>query len=677
MLAVRGLQVTFSTEQGAVHSVNDVSFDVRRDEVLGIVGESGSGKTTTANAMLGLLPEGTATSGEVRFGGRNLLALDEAELTSIRGAHIGSVPQDALAALNPVRRIGDQIAEAITAHDRKLSGPQVRDRVHDLLDQVGIPDPAGVARRHPHELSGGMRQRVVIAIAIANDPDVLIADEPTSALDVTVQAQVLQVLTEIRRRRRAALVLITHDLGILAGLADRVAVMYAGRVVEIGDVRTVFDRSAHPYTRRLLESLPRPDRARPGARLAGIAGHPPSMLALPSGCAFHPRCPDAVGPEPCATIVPPLRAMAVPRHASACHFGEALEVAAPKGHGEPVTAAAPDSPVLLEVEHLVKHFRRPSGRWRRWGRWSGPGRDVHAVCDVSFDLRRGETLGLAGESGCGKTTTARLVLNLLPATAGAVRFAGDDIFGLDARRMRAVRRRMQVVFQDPFASLNPRKTAGSIVAAPLRVHGLYRDGGRARVAALLEMTGLDPRDAARFPHEFSGGQRQRIGIARALALEPDLVVLDEPLSALDVSVRAGIVNLLQDLQDQLGLAYLFISHDLSVLRHVAHRVAVMYLGKIVEIGPRDDVFDRPGHPYTQALLSAAPVPEPDVERGRRKIVLAGERPDPADPPSGCRFRTRCWKAAAICADEEPALVDRGQGHPVACHFADAPPVDVA
>ena len=631
-----------------------MSFEVHENEVLAVVGESGSGKTVTMLAAMGLLPPTATVSGSIVFEGRDLLGLSERELNRLRGRRLAIVFQEALAALNPVQRVGDQIAESITIHDSSLPRARVRQRTVELLDLVGIADAGARARSYPHELSGGMKQRVVIAMAMANDPAVLIADEPTTALDVTVQAQVLEVLRNIQQRTRTAVVLVTHDLGIVAGLADRVAVMYAGRLVESAGVREVFSTPSHPYTQGLLASLPRVDRSPAGGRLTGIAGNPPSPTAPPSGCAFHPRCPHARLSDPCATVVPELRGLPGGGEA-ACHLAGEIRPRAPSGSG--TRSARPSGDVVLEVKELVKHF--PARR----------GTEVHAVCGVSFHVRAAETLGLVGESGCGKTTTARLILNLLPASGGSVFYAGENVLRSRGRAMRDLRRHMQVVFQDPYASLNPRRSVGSIIAAPLRVHGLYGRSGAARVAELLEMTGLEPGHASRFPHEFSGGQRQRIGIARALALEPELVVLDEPVSALDVSVRAGIVDLLQDLQERLGLAYLFIAHDLAVVGHIADRVAVMYLGKIVETGSRDDVFGRPSHPYTQALLSAVPVPDPDRESSRRRIVLGGELPSATSPPSGCRFRTRCWKAEDICAEDEPALIDRGQGHPVACHFA--------
>ncbi len=624
--------------------------------MLAVVGESGSGKTVTMLAAMGLLPPTATVSGSIVFDGRNLLGLPERELNRLRGRRLAIVFQEALAALNPVQRVGDQIAESITTHDPRLPRARVRDRTAELLDLVGIADAGARARSYPHELSGGMKQRVVIAMAMANDPDVLIADEPTTALDVTVQAQVLEVLRGVQQRTRTAIVLVTHDLGIVAGLADRVAVMYAGRLVETAGVRQVFAAPSHPYTRGLLASLPRVDRSHAGGRLTGIAGNPPSLTALPSGCAFHPRCAYARLPDPCATVVPDLRGLPGGGDTASTSPRSFLRTRVlALGHATGALAGRRRP----RGEELVKHF--PARR----------GAEVHAVCGVSFDVRAGETLGLVGESGCGKTTTARLILNLLPATAGSVSYAGHDVLSARGRAMRDLRRHMQVVFQDPYASLNPRRSVGSIIAAPLRVHGLYGRSGADRVAELLALTGLEANHASRFPHEFSGGQRQRIGIARALALEPELVVLDEPVSALDVSVRAGIVDLLQDLQERLGLAYLFIAHDLAVVGHIADRVAVMYLGRIVETGSRDDVFGRPSHPYTQALLSAVPVPDPDRETSRRRIVLGGELPSATSPPSGCRFRTRCWKAQDVCAEAVPALVDRGQGHPVACHFAGA------
>ncbi|SDG32958.1 peptide/nickel transport system ATP-binding protein [Sinosporangium album] len=677
VLTVSDLSVTFGMGRGAVHAVRGVSFDVRPGEVLGVVGESGSGKSVSALAVMGLLPPNARVSGSVRLLGTELLGASDKRLADFRGRALSMVFQDPLSALTPVYRVGDQIAEALMVH-RRLTRAQAARRAVELLDLVGIPSPEQRAMAFPHEFSGGMRQRAVIAMAIANDPDVIICDEPTTALDVTIQAQVLDVLRKAQHETGAAIVLITHDLGIVAGFVDRVLVMYAGRPVEVGTVDEVYYRSRMPYTLGLLGSVPRLDRGEHG-RLVPIVGNPPSPAALPEGCPFSPRCPLVVAD--CRSAEPPLLPVRHGGHLAACvRAGEidggdlpperiyrAPERAAPR----PVHAPREEREVVLGVDGLVKHY--PLMRGAVFKRRIGT---VRAVDGVTFDLREGETLGLVGESGCGKTTTLMEILRLVRPQAGTVAVLGRDISALASSQRMAIRRDMQVVFQDPMSSLDPRMTVYDILAEPLRTHG-RRDLGP-RIQELLSLVGLEPRHAARYPQDFSGGQRQRIGIARALALSPRLIVLDEPVSALDVSIQAGVINLLEELKERLGLSYLFVAHDLAVVRHIADRVAVMYLGRIAEVGAVGRVYDSPMHPYTQALLSAVPIPDPEKERARRRILLEGDLPSPASPPSGCRFRTRCPLFKAIgeaerlrCVDEEPRVRPMGGDHGAACHYAES------
>ncbi|MFC4006456.1 dipeptide ABC transporter ATP-binding protein [Nonomuraea purpurea] len=662
VLEVSDLNVSF----GDVAAVRGVSYSVRPGEVLGIVGESGSGKSVTSAAVMGLLPPGARVTGSVRLHGRELIGAPERKLTSFRGKAISMVFQDPLSALTPVYRVGDQIAEAVRVHQR-VSKENALVKAVELLDLVGIPHPSERALAFPHEFSGGMRQRVVIAMAIANDPDVIICDEPTTALDVTIQAQVLEVLKRAQQKTGAAIIMITHDLGVVAGFADRVLVMYAGRPVEVGAVDDIFYRARMPYTVGLLGSIPRVDRD--GRQpLTPIEGNPPSPAALPPGCPFAPRCPMRI--EACDEREPPLFDVGE-GHRAACIRWEEVHPGIHPAPGVSRELAVRGERTVLEVRNLVKEYPLLKGAVfkRRVG-------TVHAVAGVSFDIRQGETLGLVGESGSGKTTTLTQILELAPPQEGRVVVLGHDTARLNRTERTEIRREMQVVFQDPMASLDPRMTVHDILAEPLRTHGHRRPGRR--VAELLGLVGLDVSHAARYPQDFSGGQRQRIGIARALALEPRLLVLDEPVSALDVSIQAGVINLLDSLKAGLGLSYLFVAHDLAVVRYLADRIAVMYLGRIAEIGQVDNVYDAPAHPYTQALLSAIPVPDPAHERSRKRILLEGDLPSPANPPTGCRFRTRCPKfraeltdaERALCVDVEPEVRLLGTDQGAACHYAE-------
>ena len=658
VLEVRNLSVEVPGAAGKVRLVEDVSFSVRRGEVFGLVGESGSGKSLTMLAVMGLLPVPVRLGGgSIVLQGREIAAARFAEMRQLRGKTVSMIFQDPMTSLNPVRRVGAQIDEAIRLHNPGWSRTRVRERSIALMDMVGIPNPAWRVRQFPGEFSGGMRQRVMIAIAMANDPDLLIADEPTTALDVTIQAQVMSVLAEVRRRTGAAMVLITHDLGLVAETADRIAVMYAGRLVEECPAETILRAPSHPYPAGLEASLP--SLAHEAAALYSIPGNVPEPSRRPPGCAFHPRCEVSGGRARCREERPVLRDTGIHRRA-ACHFAEETPGWARARRAELAGAARrPDrgaADPVLQVEGLVKQFQ-VRRHWRR--------ETLTALRGVSFAIAKGRTLGLVGESGCGKSTLGRAVLRLFDVSGGRITVNGEELRGASGSRLRARRRDLQVVFQDPYSSLDPRFTVHEIVAEPLRIHGRYSPE---QVDALLQHVGLSAEAGRRLPAQFSGGQRQRIAIARALALKPDILILDEAVSALDVSIQAQIINLLQSLQAELGLTYLFISHDLSVVRHISDEVAVMYLGSIVEIGPTRRVFEAPAHPYTAALLSA--VPHPGSKRAEAAWLARGEIPDPLSPPSGCAFRTRCPRAVELCAERAPELLARTEpGHLSACHFA--------
>lgn len=680
VLEVSDLNVTFPSEDGLVHAVRGVNLTVNRGEVIGIVGESGSGKSVTSTAVMGLLEESARVSGSVRLHGEELLGRTDGWMSHVRGNQMAMVFQDPLSALTPVYTIGDQLVEALKVH-RNISDKAAWQRAVELLDLVGIPNPDIRVKAFPHEFSGGMRQRAMIAMAMANEPDLIIADEPTTALDVTIQAQILDVLRTAQKETGAGVIMITHDLGVVAGLADRVAVMYAGRIIEQGAVDDIFYNSKMPYTIGLLGSLPRPDQSR-NEPLAPVEGSPPSLLDLPPGCPFEPRCPISI-PE-CSQAEPELmRVDEIPGHLAACIRSDYV---AEQGSHYSAIYPMPEVPdrvfaevpreerdVILQVENMKKYFPLTKGAVfkRRVG-------TVHAVDDISLEVRTGETLGLVGESGCGKSTTLLEVLDLKAPQDGRIVVLGRDTKDIKRKERKEIRGDLQVVFQDPMASLDPRMPVYDIIAEPLKYGGWPKKDISYRIEELMALVGLEPSHANRYPRHFSGGQRQRIGIARALALEPKLLVLDEPVSALDVSIQAGVINLLDELRATMGLSYLFVAHDLSVVRHIADRVAVMYLGKIVEIGDVQDVFDNPHHPYTQALLSAIPVPDPHVERARERIVLKGDMPSPANPPSGCRFRTRCQKFPLLTEDEQRKCIEvipeqqvLENDHAAACHYPES------
>ena len=600
LLSVRNLQISFASEAGTVHAVRNMNFDLYRGKTIGIVGESGSGKSVTSLAVMGLLDKNASVKGSVVYKGEELLTKSDAEMSKIRGKNIAMVFQDPLSALTPVFSIGDQLKEALVIHNPNMTEDQIRDRSIELLNLVGITKPAERLKAFPHEFSGGMRQRVMIAMAIANNPDIIIADEPTTALDVTIQAQVLDVLKKAQKETGAAMIFITHDLGVIAGVADEVIVMYAGHLVEHNSVEEIFAHPTQPYTIGLLGAVPRVDQKRT-RRLTPISKPTMDMLIAEEKSG---DTSDMMGLEAESETV------------RALLHAETEKTIKPMFEGIP----REDRKVVLDVKGLIKTFPITGGGFLR--RKVG---EVRAVDGIDLEIREGETVALVGESGSGKSTTLMEIMSLKKPEAGSITVFGTELNDkLTSEQRRELRSKIQYVFQDPMSSLDPRMLVYDILAEPLHVQKKSKEEIRQRIAELMQLVELNPDQVDRFPTQFSGGQRQRIAIARALAVNPKLLLLDEPVSALDVSIQAGIINLLEDLQDKLGVAYLFVAHNMAVVRHISSRIAVMYHGRIVESGETDEVFDNPKHPYTKALISAVPIPDPTIEKNRKRIILNEE-----------------------------------------------------
>ncbi len=669
LIEVKNLKTEFKQEKGILNAVNGVSYYLDEGEIVAFVGESGSGKSVTQYSGLQLIPcpPGKIAEGEIIFNGQNLLAYgsNSEEMRKIRGGQIGVVFQEPMTSLNPVMTIGKQLEESIRLH-LGLNKAEARKRALELLQKVGIPDPESRLDSYPHQFSGGMRQRIIIAMALSCNPKLLIADEATTALDVTTQAQILELMKDIVKSTGTALVIVTHNLSIVARYADRVYVMYAGEIVEAGKTREIFKSPHHPYTIGLLKAVPSLTDPK-DKKLIPIEGFVQNLVNRKDQCAFINRCPFST--KECELSTTP-KLHEVPgedKHYAACHRQIDKETKATKIFGSTdrhyEKKSEKNNKVILSVRDLKVYFPVTSGFFKK------KIADVKAVDGISFDLYQGETFGLVGESGCGKSTVARTILRLNDATGGNIIFNGEDITTLDDVKMRLIRRNMSMIFQDPYGSLDPRQRAGDIVMEPMKNFdlGMSARDMNDRVTELFQIVGLDPSYRERVPHEFSGGQRQRLVIARALSTNPSFIVCDEAISALDVSIQAQVINLLEDLQQKLNLTYLFIAHDLSVVRHISDRVAVMYLGQLVEMGDWQSLYAHPLNPYTKALLAAVPVPDPDIESMRKRIIIEGEIPSPMKRPAGCAFSTRCPYATEQCKITAPNLEEKEQGHMVACY----------
>jgi len=684
LLRVENLRTQFKTERGLVKAVDGVTYDIHEGEIVGLVGESGCGKSVSQLSLLQLIPSppGEIVGGKAIFEGRDLLQFEAngSEMRSIRGGKIAMIFQEPMTSLNPALTIARQLTEMMQLH-LNMDNKVARDRSIELLKLVGIADAERRVDDYPHQFSGGMRQRVMVAMAVSCNPKLIIADEPTTALDATIQAQLLELMKDIVVRFKTAMVMVTHNLGIVARYARRINVMYAGRIIESGAVKEIWDNPLHPYTISLLQCVPKL-----GKKLTPIGGAPPRLINMPPTCPFLPRCryqTENCGNEPWSEL-----RIVEGQHYVACQID--TRSVAPTASISPRRDKKADTmqhvmatpgvtcpgvlesggnikpwqdDIILDVKNLRMYFPVTRGLFRR------KVADVKAVDNISFKIKKGETFGLVGESGCGKTTVGRCTQRLYRPTGGQILFEGQDVTPLSGSKIMTLRRKMAVVFQDPYGSLNPRMNAGSIVGEPLKVHHLVNGNKEyeEKVEELFRMVELDPSMTDRFPHEFSGGQRQRIAIARALAGDPSLIICDEPISALDVSIQAQIINLLQELQEKkAGLTYMFISHDLLAVQYLSTRVAVMYLGRIVEIANSEELYDNTLHPYSRALLSAIPVPDPHLEEKRERIILQGDVPSPLNPPPGCNFHTRCPIAGPECRRMVPPLRDIGNGHEVAC-----------
>jgi peptide/nickel transport system ATP-binding protein len=680
-LEVKDLSTHIQLSRSVVQAVGNVDISIATGETVGLVGESGSGKSIFGLSVLGLLPAGgKVVGGSIEVESRQLVGLSERELRRVRGNDVAMIFQDSQSSLNPTKTIGEQVSEPFRLH-RGASKKEGLERALEVLELVGLPRPKERLSDYPHQLSGGLRQRVMIAIALTCEPRVLLADEPTTALDVTIQAQILSVLDELKERLGMATLLVTHDMGVVAGRTERINVMYAGRLVETAPTDELFRAMRHPYTQALLGSIPKLD-SDPTKALVTITGLPPDLTDPPFGCRFAPRCPYAT--QQCREQEPPLSGED-PRHLFACwHPVDGPITKRPEIPGVAKAAArssTSDSRMggggnghgdhLLSVEDVVCEYPVTSGALLQRKVAS-----VKAVSGVTLHLDPGETFGLVGESGCGKTTLGKLIVGIEKPNAGRIALNGREVFKQRGHELRHSRRDLQMMFQDPYASLDPRMRVSAILREPLVVQNMgSAHEQRARIAKMLDEVGLPLNALERYPHEFSGGQRQRIGLARALMLEPKVIVADEPVSALDVSIRSQVLNLMKRLQAGYQMASVVISHDLAVVKYLADRIGVMYLGKLVEVGSGEDIYRRPAHPYTEALIKTIPVPDPAAEKAKTEVGIRGELPSPINPPSGCRFRTRCPRAQALCSEEEPPLRAFGVNHQAACHFPLQTPTD--